>query len=78
MSIFQFVKPCGLSLNLLSLLNEGFAVLFSLFCSSVSSENSVLTKLKVKFPVQQKNKREVKEHAELNTIVDVCCSSLPS
>ena len=41
--IFKFVKQCGLSLDLLSLLNESFAVLFSLFCSCVSSTNSVLT-----------------------------------
>ena len=50
------MKPCGLSLNLLSLLNESFAVLFSLFCSSVSSDNSV---------------REVQEHTEVNIIVDL-------
>ena len=54
--------------DLLSLLNESFAVLFSLFCSSNSSDNVVLAKLKVKFPVKKIVKREVKEHAELNII----------
>ena len=42
---FKPVKPCGVSLNLLSLLNE--------------SDNLVLTKLKVKFPVKKNVKREV-------------------
>ena len=71
--IFKSVKPCGLSLNLLSLANESFAVLFSLFCFSVSSDNPVLTKLKIKFPVKKNIKRGVKEHADLNIFVDVCC-----
>ena len=57
----------------LNLLNESFTVLFSLFCSSVSSDNPVLTKLKIKFPVKKNVKREVKKHAELNIIVDVSC-----
>ena len=48
------------NLNLLSLLNESFAVLFSLFCSSVSSDNLVLAKLKVNIPVKKNVKREVK------------------
>ena len=73
MCIFKFVKPCGLSLNLFSLQNESLAVLFSLFCSSISSDNSVHTKLKVKISCPENVKREVKEHAELNIIVHVCC-----
>ena len=52
--IFKSVKPCGLSLNMLSLLNESFAVLFS-FCFSVLSDNLVLTKLKLNFLSKKKH-----------------------
>ena len=62
------MKPCGLSLNLLSMLTESFVVLFSLFCSSVSSDNLMLAELKIKFPVKKNVKREVNEHSELNII----------
>ena len=62
------MKPCGLSLNLLSLLTESFVVLFSLCRSSVSSDNLMLSELKVKFPVKKNVKREVNEHVELNII----------
>ena len=75
MYIFKSVKPYGLSLNLLSFLNESFAVLFSLFCSSVSSNNPLHTKLKAKFPVKKRVKLDVKENAALNIIVVVCRAS---